>query len=174
MKPCTRCSNTLTADATYCHVCNSEQTEVKGFDDFDASPPANSVFLKVLCILTIAGAGISLISVVFNLVKKPDHTLGIIVPAYTYVIGVVVALGKIMGASLMLKKKLNGLYIYSVAAVISLGSAIYSTFTVSDQLGSLSNTMASSIVIVSAVVSMFFILAFIVMFWLPINKKHLS
>lgn len=165
MKSCTRCSNMLTADATYCYVCNSPQTG--GFEDFELQAPPSDVFLKVLCILTLIGSAISLISLPFSFAASAQYNqLGMEFPAIQLILGGVVALGKLIGAIFMLMKKLTGLYIYTVAAVISLFSSLYSV---------VNPTMTDvPFAMLGMIIGVLFIIAFLIMYWLPVNRKVLS
>ena len=162
MKNCYSCENTLTDDAAYCYVCNTNQGA-----DFEAfgKPVYNDTFLKVLCILTIIGAAISLISVPFNMATT--SAVGYKVPAGAVIISILLAIGKLTGAILMLKKRLNGLYIYTVAAVLSIFMALYSVANVADFVG-------SSYALATGIISFLFLTTFLVMYWLPVNRRVLS
>jgi len=175
MKQCTNCGTMLTADATYCNVCNTQQTA--GFDEFDPKPRYNDTFLKVLCILTIVGAAFSLISGVFSSLNNGELPVeGVELIGYVSLALSVVKLGS---AIAMLKKKLAGLYLYSIAAVLAIGTQIYTAMLTSDYMNTvLENSGApiggSGIMIVGTAVIVLFYLAFLIMYWLPVNKRHLS
>lgn len=164
MKSCTRCSNMLTPDATYCYVCNSPQTG--GFEDFELQARPSDVFLKVLCILTLIGSAISLISLPFSFAAYSQlDELGMDFPVALLALGGVVALGKLLGAIFMLMKKLTGLYIYTVAAVLSIISSIYSA---------INPVMDVPFAMVGVIFGLFFVIAFLIMYWLPVNRRVLS
>jgi len=174
MKQCTNCSNMLAVDTNQCNVCNALQT--KEFQEFEAKPKQNDAFLKVLCILTIIGACSTLISVPFSLTTTTS--ISIKIPIYINIINVILAIGKLTGAIFMLRKKLTGLYIYTVAAISSLFVTIYSMLTMGEvmniQVQSVNSEMQLPIVMISIIFSLILIISFLVMYWLPVSRKVLS
>ena len=170
MKLCTSCSNTLTADAIHCYVCNTEQT--KGFEEFEAKPKYNDAFLKVLCILTIVGVAFSLIGTIFSLAKGAAFPVEGM--KFLTIISFGLAIGKLIAAILMLRKKLIGLYVYSLAAVIGIVVQLYSLSITADYMDGMMGGNGSTIVIASAAVVVIISLTFLILYWLPINKKLLS
>lgn len=169
MKPCKNCGNMIADDATHCYACNTTQTP--GFEEFEAKPHYSDTFLKVLCILTILGAGISIISAIVTLASGlalPIENMKMI----TYV-GLALASGKLTGAILMLTKKLIGLYIYTAVALLGLAVQLYSVFITSAYTEKMM-AGGSIFVYISTAISFIFLVAFIVMYWLPVNRRHLS
>ena len=165
MKNCFSCDNMLTDDAAYCYVCSTHQNS--GFETFEAKQKVNDTFLKVLCILTIVGASIQLISLPFN--QASAAAFGIEPSMFVLVAGLIAAAGKITGAIFMLMKKLTGLYIYTAAAVLRIVVALYGAATFSSDLPGM-----GPFVVVAAVVSVIFLIGFLVMYWLPVNRRVLS
>ena len=168
MKPCLSCGNMLTQEASYCYVCNTNQTE--GFEQFEIKPQQSDLFLKILCVFTIIFAGFSLITSFVNLVTSPYLTNNIDFGyplAPVIITNGVIAGSKILGAVYMLQKKLKGLYIYTVAAVISVLLSIYTTVSILQNFD-------FAYMLISAGIGLFFGLLFVVMYWLPINRKLLS
>lgn len=163
MKNCFSCDNMLTDDAAYCYVCSTHQNS--GFEAFEAKPKVNDTFLKVLCILTIVGTTLSLVLVPFS--WGAVEAYGVESLKIAAFIGIFVEIGKLTGAILMLKHKLMGLYTYSAASVVGMVATLWSTFTVSSTLG---GTFAA----IMSFSSLLFPVAFLVMYWLPVNKKVLS
>ena len=153
----------LTDDAAVCYVCNTNQNS--GFEAFEAKPKVNDTFLKVLCILTIVGTTLSLVLVPFS--WGAVEAYGVESLKIAAFIGIFVEIGKLTGAILMLKHKLMGLYTYSAASVVGMIVTLWSTFTVSSPLGSGFATIMSF-------ASLLFPVAFLVMYWLPVNNKVLS
>ncbi len=51
MVSCSNCGNMLAESATFCYVCNSEQT--KGFEQFEVKPKKNNTFLVVMYVVVI-------------------------------------------------------------------------------------------------------------------------
>jgi hypothetical protein len=168
MKQCIRCGNTLTAEATYCHVCNTPQTG--GFEDFEIAPKQSDTFLKVLCILTIIGVAFGLIGSAMSLMGEPQVEVeGMQFLTYS---GIAIALGKLAGAILMLQKKLNGLYIYTTSAILGLIMQIYSMSIMAELFENMPG--GNIIMIASTVISLLIVITFIVLYWLPVNRRLLS
>lgn len=172
MKPCTNCGNMIADDAAHCYACNTVQRpQTTGFEEFEAKPHYSDAFLKVLCILTIIGAVFSLFSMVITLTTKmelPIENLKLL----TY-IGTGVTVGKLTGAIFMLMKKLTGLYIYTAAAIIALGMQVYSVFVTPAYTEAI--VAGSSIFMyIASAVSFVFLIAFLIMYWLPVNRRLLS
>ena len=156
----------LTANATYCYVCNSPQTG--GFEDFELRPKPNDTFLKVLCVLTIIGCAISLLSLPFSFAASAQfEELGYEYPVMLALLGGAVALIKLIGVIFMLMKKLTGLYIYTAGAVVSIFSSLYSAIVVD-------NPMGTGFAILGAVFGLFFVVLFLILYWLPVNRRVLS
>ena len=163
MKQCLRCSNMLTANASHCNVCNTIQKE--NFEEFDLNRPKTDTFLKVLCVLTIVGAGFSLLSLPFSFISSA--TLGIDYPIALIVLSGIIAAMKLIGAIYMLKKRLLGLHIYTVAAGCSVLSVIYSAI-------SIDMAISTGFSILGTIFNLFFIFLFIVLYWLPVNRRVLT
>lgn len=169
MKTCFSCGNMLSDEAAYCYLCNTPQTQ--GFNEFEAPPKHDDIFLKVLCWLTVAGA---LLSFTRIFVALTDETT-IFIPGFEVVIylSIVVAIGKLTGAIFMLLKKMKGLYIYTVAAIFAIANQIYSAYISSDYIeSSLGNNSTINMISVGFVIVFF--LAFLIMYWLPVNRRLLS
>lgn len=175
MKQCTRCGNALTADATFCYVCNSTQTA--GFEDFEQAPQYSDNFLKVLCILTIVGASFGVISGLISIIR--DTALPIEGMKLISYISLVVVTAKLISAIAMLKKKLKGLYLYTIAAILTIVLQIVSLILTSDYMDTMMSNAApgidtGAIIIASAAVVILFYVAFLIMYWLPVNRRLLS
>lgn len=175
MKQCTRCGNTLTDDATYCNVCNTPQTA--GFESFEVPQKQNDTFLKILCILTIVGASFGLISGLISIVN--DSALPIEGMELVGYISLAIAVAKLGSAIAMLKKKLTGLYVYSVAAILAIAVQIYTVFLTSDYMESMmqqagAGGVGSAIMTVTIAIMVLFYVTFLILYWLPVNKRHLS
>lgn len=169
MKNCVKCGTLLDDEALYCNACNTNQMSF--FDEFEPAPVYSDTFLKVLCILTIIGAVFGLISSIASIagnVGLPIEGLKVV----TY-ISIGVAIGKLTGAVFMLQKKLNGLYIYTAAATLGLIMQVYSVVLTSGYMESLPG-VNNTIVISSTVFAVVFFLAFLIMYWLPVNRRLLS
>lgn len=169
MKNCIKCGNPLNDDATQCPACNTNQ--ISFFDEFEPQPAHSATFMKVLCILTIIGAFLGLASTVFTAAAgKALPIAGLEVVTY---VGVAVAIGKLTGAIFMLLKKMKGLYIYTVAAIVAIVLQVYSAYLSSAYMESLPGS-SGAIVMISTGVTLLILLAFLIMYWLPVNRRVLS
>lgn len=169
MKDCIKCGNPLRDDATHCPACDTNH--ISFFDDFEPQPAHSTTFLKVLCILTIIGAFLGLARSIFAAVDETSMFIaGFEVVIY---LSIVVAIGKLTGAIFMLLKKLKGLYIYTFAAILAIINQIYSAYISSGYIESLSGNNSAMDMISIGVVIVFF-LAFLIMYWLPVNRRLLS
>lgn len=175
MKQCTNCGNMLTDDATYCNVCNTALNE--RFDDFEARPKYNDTFLKVLCILTIIGAVFGIVSEISSFAQNQQLPIeGIMLVGYLSLTLSVVKLGS---AIAMLKKKLAGLYFYTIAAILGITVQIYSAVITADYMDAMIQNTGSPIggnalMTVGTSIVVVFYLAFLIMYWLPVNRRLLS
>ena len=160
MKNCPVCNNPLSDTATYCPVCTAEQTPVSPEKETDY----NSIFLKVLCILTIIGSSFGLISIPVSLSLTEDYPAEKL-PEAIIGLTMVLSLIKIAAAVMMLKKKLLGLHIYTGAAVVALGQALYMIIAANETniTGLLSGVLDIGVIIV-----------FLIMYWLPVNRRQLA
>lgn len=163
MKQCLRCSNMLTANASHCNVCNTIQKE--NFAEFDLNRPKTDTFLKVLCVLTIVGAGFSLISLPFDFIAAAKSGFGYNIGLMVF--SAILVVMKLVGAIFMLKKKLSGLYIYTTSAVCGIFVVIFSEISVG-------SNMAQDYVTLSIIINFFFVFLFLVLYWLPVNRRVLS
>lgn len=175
MKLCKHCGSTLTVDAKFCYACNTPQTE--GFDEFDPKPKYNDTFLKILCIITIVGASFSLITgTVSSITGSGLKIEGMEFVGYT---SLAIAIVKLGSAIMMLKKKRIGLYVYTAVAIIGIFLQIYSVFLTSDYMevimqdaGTVIN--GGAIVMITTAIVVFFYVSFLIMYWLPVNRRLLS
>ena len=163
MKTCFSCGNLLSDEAAYCYLCNTLQTE--GFNEFEARPKYDDIFLKILCGFTIAGAALHFISLPFSwksMAVMPNTS-----PTIILGLGTLVILGKLTGAIMMLKKKLAGLHIYTGASLIGIISNIVLTMKLTQFMHGVFSALISFAVILFPVV-------FLILYWLPVNRRVLS
>jgi hypothetical protein len=163
MKTCISCGNILSDGAAYCHLCNTSQTS--GFNEFEAAPKYDDTFLKILCGFTIAGAVLHFISLPFSwksMAAMPNTDPNIILGLNT-----IVVLGKLAGAIFMLRKKLYGLHIYTGASLMG----ILSTLVLTMKLTQFLNGAFSAFISFAAI---FFPIVFLILYWLPANRRVLS
>lgn len=165
MKFCTNCGNTIADTAAVCSYCGTSQPT-----DFKApfpQPRQDDTFLRVLCVLTIVGACFSLISIPISMLKVSqlyDNSLYLVQG-----ISLLTVLGKLVGAIFMLQKKLIGLYIYTVAGVATIGVGLWSAVNIAGGVG-----MGSDFGLALTIFSLIFPIGFLVMYWLPVNRRVLS
>ena len=138
-----------------------------GFEQFEVKEKPNSVFLIILCSLTILGAVISLVSLPFN--GAATAMLNIEYPTYLLVLGAVVAVGKLGGAIFMLMKKIKGLYIYTAAAILSIIVSIYTNLIITYPVAG-----SAAITYIGMAFGILISIVFIVLYWLPVNRRVLS
>jgi uncharacterized membrane protein YhaH (DUF805 family) len=158
----------LTVDPNFCYTCNAPQTE--GFVEFETKKSSDN-FLKVLCGLTIAGGIISILSSIVSLLSGaafPIEGMEIVTS-----IAFVVAIAKLVAAIFMLKKRLLGLYIYSAAAAIGIIVQMYSVSLTRQYTESIMQG-GGTIVIISTVFAVLIVITFLILYWLPENRRHLS
>lgn len=161
---CTQCNNLLIADDNYCYKCDTTQTGV--FDEFELKVKPKILFLKILCILTIIGAVLGIVSVPLTFIILDMNIDFVHFFDIVFIIGMTIALTKLTGAIFMLRRKRIGLYIYTGAAVASIIASIYTAVTLPSTV--------SIYGILGSVFGLFFVFLFLIMFWLPVNRKALS
>ena len=91
-----------------------------------------------------------------------------------YIVSFGAAIAKLTAAILMLQRKLIGLYIYSVAAVIAVAIQIYSVSLTAGYMKSTMGDMGDTILMVSTAITVLIALTFLILYWLPVNRKLLS
>lgn len=163
MKTCIKCGHAITENTEYCPSCGADQRLAK-------RPPErkDDTFLKVLCILTITGASISLLSAAVTMGDIAiDNVFRIL-----QILAVLVAIGKMTGAILMFQKRLNGLYIYTVAAIINIGLSAWMTFSMASIVTT--EGLPEGVLILSFIFALAISAAFLIMYWLKINRGQLS
>lgn len=154
MAHCKQCNQPIKEDANFCQSC--------GYN-YGANPTSqnrDATFLIVLCVLTIVGSALTILRAYFyEIISELDsHN--------TYIRGWIYgasAIGTLIGAIIMIQRKLNGLYIYTVSQVIYIITVIVASFSYGDF-----NDLASFI-------AMFFLIpsiAFLVLYW-TVTKKDL-
>lgn len=163
MKNCIACNNVLSDEATHCYACDTEQTTL--FGEFEPKPVYSDTFLKVLCWWTVAGTVIGLFTLpsTFNSMTQAGMDDAGTITA-TSLAEIIL---KLLGAVFMLNKRLTGLYLYSAGAVAGIATSLWISFTITSVLG-------AEYEMLIGLVSLIFPIAFLIMFWLPVNRRHLS
>lgn len=171
MKYCIHCRSELIHEAKFCSSCGKSQDGQDFQDNHDLiqlKKKGNSAFLTTLCILTLVGYSIG----IFRGLLYQSFAVGV-PPGFgnsEYIRGwlfVIVNIGTIVGAAILLGKKVIGLYIYSMFQVLYLLIIIWAT---SVYLGD-RNTDQLALTISA----FFFIpsLAFLIMYWTKPIRENL-
>lgn len=133
---------------------------------------SSTTFLTVLCILTIVGSVFTILrSVLYEMISMMDSNSN-------YIRGWIYAgssIGTLIGAILMLQKKLKGLYLYSVFQAIYIITVLFATFVYGDifKESGRNNEMST----LAFTIAMFFLVPsifFLVSYWKNPIKKHLK
>lgn len=172
MKFCPDCGNSVPDNSARCSNCGKGLPSVK----YDEQNPTrqqpvqqDDTFLKVLCILTIVGASISLLSLVFTFKIAEDVTNSLFL---MQIASLLIATGKMTGAILMLQKRLKGLHIYTVASVTSIVLTTMMAFGLNTV--SYDEAIADALMTLSFIIAIIISVTFLVLYWLKVNRRHLS
>jgi len=85
------------------------------------------------------------------------------------IMSILLVAGKLTGGIQMLQKRRNGLYIYTVCTVLSILISLY-TLTGLDTTDGRKELLN----IVGTLVGIGFSIVFLILFWLKVNRRHLS
>jgi hypothetical protein len=157
MKKCIRCNQPIENVLNFCPTCGEDQR---------GENTSNATFLIVLCIFTIIGSVFTMGRAFFY------EMISVLDESHTYLRGWVYfasAIGTIVGAFMMIQKKMRGLYIYSIFQIIYILTVIIASFS----YGSPGEVMG----VLAIGMSMFFIvpsILFLVLYWTDIVKRNLS
>ena len=157
MKKCIRCNQPIENALNFCPTCGEDQR---------GENTSNATFLIVLCIFTIIGSVFTMGRAFFY------EMISLSVESHTYLRGWVYfgsAIGTIVGAFMMIQKKIRGLYVYSIFQIIYILTVIIASLSYGSP-GELTGLFATGI-------SMFFIIPsilFLVLYWTDIVKRNLS
>lgn len=162
MKLCIACHAELEDNNNFCQSCGAYQRG--GVVNPTRNEPA--YFLVALCVFTILGSlfGIArgwLYEMVSELDKGSDYYRG-----WIYAL---TSLGTLVAAVIMLNRKLVGLYLYTVAQIVYILTVISASIAYDDVFKG-SAEIATGISILFLVPS----IAFMILYWLPMNRKHLT
>jgi hypothetical protein len=165
MTNCIRCNQNLEKETNFCPNCGEDQSlnEV-------TREKSNASFLIVLCTLTIIGSIFTIArAYLYEMVAMMDSGID-------YVRGWIYAgsgIGTLIGAVLMIQRKLLGLYVYSIFQVIYIITVIVASFS----YGSVMEEYGDEINLIASAIAMFFIipsLAFLGLYWTKMVRKHLK
>lgn len=156
MLNCNKCNDEVSENTNFCPSCGAELREGSPKDN------GNSSLLTVLCVLTILGSiftiGRALLYEMFSeFDQNSEYIRGWIYAAS--------AIGTLVGAALMLKKQLRGLYIYTIFQIIYLITVVIASLS----YGEFND--------VAFIIALFFLvpsILFLVLYWTNSVKKHMS
>ena len=161
MTNCKRCNGQMDEESNFCPNCGEDQRAHNVIQY-----KSNSSFLIVLCVLTIIGSVFTIgRAYLYEMVSMMDGDRN-------YIRGWIYAgsaVGTLVGAFMMIQKKLNGLYIYSAFQGIYIITVFVASFSYGDK-GRSASLLASGI-------AMFFLLPsilFLILYWTNMIKKHLN
>ena len=157
MIKCIRCSNPIENTLNFCPTCGEDQR---------GKSTSNATFLIVLCTFTIIGSVFTMGRAFFY------EMISVLDESHTYLRGWVYfgsAIGTIVGAIMMIQKKMRGLYIYSIFQIIYILTVITASFSYGGP--------GEAKFLIATGISMFFIvpsILFLVLYWTDIVKRNLS
>lgn len=165
MKNCNRCNEPMTAETNFCPKCGEDQRS------HPVNPPrSNATFLMILCVLTIIGSVFTIgRAFLYEMVSMMDDSSN-------YVRGWVYAgssIGTLVGAILMIQRKLTGLYVYTVSQSIYIITVIIASLSYGDEFGDFGDEAT----FLASAIAMFFLLPsvlFLILYWTNMVKKHLK
>jgi hypothetical protein len=156
MKNCLRCNEQIEQNLNFCPKCGEDQR---------GTNKNNSTFLIILCIFTIIDSVFTMGRAFFyEMVSLLDDTNNYH-RGWLYFFS---AIGTIVGALMMIQKKINGLYVYSIFQVIYIITVIVASFSYGEP--------GEGTALVASGISMFFLIPsilFLVLYWTAIAKKNL-
>lgn len=159
---CIRCNQPLNENTNFCPACGEDQ-RVNSL----VEKKENASFLVVLCVLTIIGSAFTMARAFLY------EIISFSMDEHNYLRGWIYAgtsIGTLVGAIMMLQRKLIGLHIYSVAQIIYILTVIAAAFSYDDVFGSDASLIALGI-------GMFFVIPsiiFLILYWTNMVKRHLK
>jgi hypothetical protein len=135
---------------------------------------SNASFLMVLCVLTIIGSVFTigrayLYEMVSMMGESNNYFRGWIYAGS--------AIGTLVGAIMMIERKLKGLYVYSAFQGIYIITVLVATFSYSDAFDSFNGSNGNEASLLASGIAMFFLLPsilFLILYWTNMIKKHLK
>ncbi|WP_298427528.1 hypothetical protein [uncultured Kordia sp.] len=167
MRNCISCYQQITDDVNFCPHCGAKQSQLHTQEEVRATHQETEnkpvVIIIVLAILTICGSIFTIgRAVLYELVGSMANDDGIMIRAGIYVFA---SIGTIAGAIMMLLKKMNGLYLYTVCQIIYIIAATFAAIAHNSK-----ENLAS-------VIFVFFVapsILFLIFYWIKDVRKHLK
>ncbi|MFY0603296.1 MAG: zinc ribbon domain-containing protein [Flavobacteriaceae bacterium] len=151
---CKKCTQEVSENVNFCPSC--------GAGLLNDRSNRNSSLLMVLCILTILGSVFTIIrALLYEAFSEFDRSSEYI-RGWIYAAS---AIGTLTGAIMMIKKQLNGLYLYTIFQIIYLITVIIATFSYGEFGG------------FAFIISLFFIVPsvlFLILYWTNSVKNNLE
>jgi drug/metabolite transporter superfamily protein YnfA len=135
---------------------------------------SNASFLIALCVFTIIGSVFTigrayLYEMVSMMGEGSNYFRGWIYAGS--------AIGTLVGAIMMLQRKLKGLYVYSAFQGIYIITVLVASFSYSDTFDSFDGGNGNEASLLASGIAMFFLLPsilFLILYWTNMIKKHLT
>jgi len=151
----------------YCPTCGEDQSA------YDVNrQKSNASFLIVLCVLTIIGS-------VFTIGRAYLYEMVSMMDGHNnYIRGWIYAgsaIGTLVGAVMMIQRKLNGLYLYSAFQGVYIITVLLASFSYSNVFDRFGGSNEASLL--ASGIAMFFLLPsilFLILYWTNMIKKHLN
>ena len=166
MTNCKRCNEPMHEETNFCPKCGEDQRNPNTVNP----QKSNATFLMVLCVLTIIGSVFTIgRAYLYEMVSMMDDSSN-------YVRGWVYAgsaVGTLVGAILMIQRKLTGLYVYTVSQIIYILAVIVASLSYGDEFGKFGDEAT----FLASAIAMFFLLPsilFLILYWTNMVKKHLN
>ena len=165
MTDCKRCNEQMDEEINFCPRCGEDQRINNG-----NQKNGNTSFLIALCVLTIIGSAFTIArAYLYEMVSMMGNSSN-------YLRGWIYAgsgIGTLVGAIMMIQRKLNGLYIYSVFQIIYIITVLIASFSYGDEFGSHGKEAS----LLASGIAMFFLLPsilFLILYWTNMIKKYLK
>ena len=165
MTNCKRCNEPMNAETNFCPKCGEDQRP-----NVENPQKSNASFFIVLCVLTIIGSVFTIgRAFLYEMVSMMDD-------GSNYVRGWVYAgtsVGTLIGAVMMIQRKLQGLYIYTISQIIYILTVMVASLSYGDEFGKFGDEAT----FLASAIAMFFILPsllFLILYWTNMVKKHLK
>lgn len=166
MANCKRCNQEMDENINYCPTCGEDQRANDGIEQ-----KGNASFLIVLCVLTLIGS-------IFTIGRAYLYEMVSMMGGNSnYIRGWIYAgsgIGTLVGAVMMLQRKLKGLHIYSLFQLIYIITVLVASSSYNKTFDKIGGGNADTLL--ASGIAMFFVLPsilFLVLYWTNMVKKHL-
>lgn len=169
MANCKKCNLQMDEETNFCPTCGENQRANNINQQSN-----NASFLMVLCVFTIIGSVFTIGRAFFyemvSMMDESSHYLR----GWVYAIS---AIGTLVGAIMMIQKKLKGLYVYSAFQGIYIITVLVASFSYSDVFDGLNGGNGNGVSFLASGIAMFFLLPsilFLILYWTNMIKKQLK